>query len=233
MFEVKLYKGDENFKKILDRNNIPVDIYNLKAAILGVQASAGSITLLSLAKDFFNDKVLANREVADQLESLWFYLLRLQRFDDNEIEQPDFNNKTRGAYTAYVLANIMRAETFLKYLSTGQIDEMRNNEKVNKIYSIFVGNVNLLKALVVSMEEKWSEDDFANDTTFLKKLTGFVRVMWDTQLALKEHAKIFNLQKMNNKNIINAIQQQTGTQIGRNDPCPCGSGKKYKNCCGK
>jgi preprotein translocase subunit SecA len=21
-------------------------------------------------------------------------------------------------------------------------------------------------------------------------------------------------------------------KIGRNDPCPCGSGKKYKNCCG-
>ena len=23
-----------------------------------------------------------------------------------------------------------------------------------------------------------------------------------------------------------------GTKIGRNDPCPCGSGKKYKKCCG-
>ena len=22
-------------------------------------------------------------------------------------------------------------------------------------------------------------------------------------------------------------------KIGRNDPCPCGSGKKYKNCCGR
>ena len=22
-------------------------------------------------------------------------------------------------------------------------------------------------------------------------------------------------------------------EIGRNDPCPCGSGKKYKNCCGQ
>ena len=22
-------------------------------------------------------------------------------------------------------------------------------------------------------------------------------------------------------------------KIGRNDLCPCGSGKKYKNCCGK
>ena len=21
-------------------------------------------------------------------------------------------------------------------------------------------------------------------------------------------------------------------KVGRNDPCPCGSGKKYKNCCG-
>ena len=42
-----------------------------------------------------------------------------------------------------------------------------------------------------------------------------------------------------------AMQQATNRQpaakqpvkaapkVGRNDPCPCGSGKKYKNCCGK
>jgi len=23
-----------------------------------------------------------------------------------------------------------------------------------------------------------------------------------------------------------------GEKVGRNDPCPCGSGKKYKKCCG-
>ena len=28
------------------------------------------------------------------------------------------------------------------------------------------------------------------------------------------------------------IQQEQGKTIGRNDPCPCGSGKKYKKCCG-
>ena len=22
-------------------------------------------------------------------------------------------------------------------------------------------------------------------------------------------------------------------KVGRNEPCPCGSGKKFKNCCGK
>ncbi len=26
---------------------------------------------------------------------------------------------------------------------------------------------------------------------------------------------------------------RTGPKIGRNDPCPCGSGKKYKKCCGR
>jgi uncharacterized protein YecA (UPF0149 family) len=24
---------------------------------------------------------------------------------------------------------------------------------------------------------------------------------------------------------------RTGTKVGRNDPCPCGSGKKFKKCC--
>ena len=36
---------------------------------------------------------------------------------------------------------------------------------------------------------------------------------------------------------INVKENQTirneGPKVGRNDPCPCGSGKKYKNCCGK
>ena len=31
-----------------------------------------------------------------------------------------------------------------------------------------------------------------------------------------------------NKTIVNE-----SPKVGRNDPCPCGSGKKYKNCCGK
>ena len=28
-------------------------------------------------------------------------------------------------------------------------------------------------------------------------------------------------------------QAKSDKKVGRNDPCPCGSGKKYKNCCGK
>ena len=30
-----------------------------------------------------------------------------------------------------------------------------------------------------------------------------------------------------------ATIKRQGKKVGRNDPCPCGSGKKYKNCCGR
>jgi preprotein translocase subunit SecA len=28
------------------------------------------------------------------------------------------------------------------------------------------------------------------------------------------------------------VQRRTGEKVGRNDPCPCGSGKKFKKCHG-
>ncbi|QHE54378.1 hypothetical protein GS400_17235 [Pontibacillus sp. HMF3514] len=39
----------------------------------------------------------------------------------------------------------------------------------------------------------------------------------------------FKKQKANNQ----ATQPIKSTKVGRNDPCPCGSEKKYKKCCGK
>ena len=35
------------------------------------------------------------------------------------------------------------------------------------------------------------------------------------------------------QNAPNTPVKNEGPQVGRNDQCPCGSGKKYKNCCGK
>ncbi len=32
---------------------------------------------------------------------------------------------------------------------------------------------------------------------------------------------------------VSKIKPKTSKKIGRNDPCPCGSGRKYKQCCGK
>lgn len=40
-----------------------------------------------------------------------------------------------------------------------------------------------------------------------------------------------NLQSSNGGNV--TVKNSAVKEIGRNDPCPCGSGKKYKNCCGR
>ncbi|WHY79926.1 SEC-C metal-binding domain-containing protein [Neobacillus sp. WH10] len=34
-------------------------------------------------------------------------------------------------------------------------------------------------------------------------------------------------------NLLQSLPIRNENQVGRNDPCPCGSGKKYKKCCGK
>ncbi len=48
---------------------------------------------------------------------------------------------------------------------------------------------------------------------------------WDAIFS-KERQKELYLQKKSGTIV-------KGPKIGRNDPCPCGSGKKYKKCCGK
>ena len=52
---------------------------------------------------------------------------------------------------------------------------------------------------------------------------------------LPQWDKIFTEEK---KKALYMEQKKSGTvvkphKVGRNDPCPCGSGKKYKHCCGR
>ncbi len=48
--------------------------------------------------------------------------------------------------------------------------------------------------------------------------------------------QIGQLKQVGDKIVLSRIEnfkKVKGKKIGRNDPCPCGSGKKYKKCCGK
>lgn len=65
-----------------------------------------------------------------------------------------------------------------------------------------------------------------------------VRMLSKFQLVSEEKIvkkpKIRNIATNLNEDGTSAIQQRTvGKKVGRNDPCPCGSGKKYKKCCGQ
>ena len=50
--------------------------------------------------------------------------------------------------------------------------------------------------------------------------------MWNDILSEETRKELYKAQKASGTIV-------KGPKIGRNDPCPCGSGKKYKKCCGK
>ena len=47
------------------------------------------------------------------------------------------------------------------------------------------------------------------------------------------NASLENINGLDNDTTNHEPIKNEGPKVGRNDPCPCGSGKKYKNCCGK
>ena len=49
---------------------------------------------------------------------------------------------------------------------------------------------------------------------------------WDAIFPKDKQKELFKEQKLSGTVV-------KGKKIGRNDPCPCGSGKKYKHCCGR
>ena len=50
---------------------------------------------------------------------------------------------------------------------------------------------------------------------------------WDALLDADTRKALYKEQKLSTT-VVN-----TQPKVGRNDPCPCGSGKKYKKCCGR
>ena len=49
---------------------------------------------------------------------------------------------------------------------------------------------------------------------------------WESILTEEKRKELYKLQKASGT-------VRKPHKIGRNDPCPCGSGKKYKHCCGR
>lgn len=49
---------------------------------------------------------------------------------------------------------------------------------------------------------------------------------WDTIFTEEKRKELYKEQK-------NSGTVRKEKKVGRNDPCPCGSGKKYKKCCGR
>ena len=79
-------------------------------------------------------------------------------------------------------------------------------------------------------------DMFDEMVHFIREDT--VRRMYQARINIPQQRKEVAEPKETNLEQAKAAGGSSGPkrvqkQVGRNDPCPCGSGKKYKNCCGK
>ena len=74
--------------------------------------------------------------------------------------------------------------------------------------------------------DAWAEDS-KNDTAFRKQWNEDHRADYDLDEELDDDATI--IEEENGHQLPPVVRRNERT--GRNDPCPCGSGKKFKNCC--
>ena len=85
------------------------------------------------------------------------------------------------------------------------------------------------------IEEMKEDTEISLDIDLEKLYYNMVEAKADWLYNLPEWESLLDEEK---RKELYKTQKKSGTvvkekKIGRNDPCPCGSGKKYKFCCGK
>ena len=128
----------------------------------------------------------------------------------------------RSRYTAYKNedANYLYKTTHPKTRGEYEHSEIKKWSEENtwtklEIISLEHGNINDIKGIVEF--KAYYQDKHSNE-----------QILHERSTFLKENNQWFYLDGINNPPRINLMKK-----VLRNDPCPCGSGKKQKNCCGK
>jgi hypothetical protein len=104
---------------------------------------------------------------------------------------------------------------------------------------LFMG---FLDGISTSVEEEIEDLDAVSDDTSLLLKIDLPKLYFNMQAAEAEH--LYTLPEWDalltdeeRAEIVKEYKRSRTVRVekkpGRNDPCPCGSGKKYKKCCGK
>lgn len=119
---------------------------------------------------------------------------------------------------------------------SGTVKELA--QKNNMTEKQFVG---FLDGANASFKEPLKLEDLTEDSKVNAEFD-FEKLLWNMHDAkaewlyeMEEWKNIFDEDKRKQikKDYNRSKIVVKGKKIGRNDPCPCGSGKKYKKCCGK
>lgn len=149
--------------------------------------------------------------------------------------QEDYNNfwdayltKETGCYKAVLASKSPVIEGVLSDLA-------KKNDMTPKQFVGFLDGANTSFIEPLDLESLSEETEVKAEFDFEKLLFNMHDAKAEWLYGLEEWNGIFDKEKQKEiekqyKKSKTVVKEE---KVGRNDPCPCGSGKKYKKCCGK
>ena len=160
-----------------------------------------------------------------------------------EWEELSSKERTKDEYDRFWKDYLTKEQNIYEYILENRVNILNGTVKelaekfgmdvVN--FTGFVYGINTSLVSAIDLESLDENSDLNMEIDFEKLYYNMLEAkaswlfnlpQWDnilTEERRKEIKKEFNRSKI----VVNE------NKIGRNDPCPCGSGKKYKKCCGK
>lgn len=84
--------------------------------------------------------------------------------------------------------------------------------------------------LAIDATEAGGESDTTGTVTFTVRYRQHGRLF--SQSETSQFRRVMGAWRYTKGSVALSAPKPASAAIGRNDPCPCGSGKKYKKCCG-
>lgn len=158
---------------------------------------------------FINDKIEDHKEIINEID---------KDLDYTFINKKELISMSEEGY----LKKSSIGSKFIKEFSSMFVmekDDLIENMNILALEIQYRNSDEILKDLLSDICQNLSKEDQNRVGAVINKLIKNIR-LW------KYKGESINEKEGNNKPI---VSEKT---VGRNDPCPCGSGKKYKKCCG-
>ena len=155
---------------------------------------------------------------------------KMNKSENGEVQRKFYEQYIAKETDAY--KSILGAEQ--KELS-GTVKELAEKFSMDSVtFTGFLDGINTSLTQQLELEDVTEESVIDAEIDYEKLYYNMMKVKADWLYSLPEWDNIFSEEKQKELRMkLHEDSHITVDKIGRNDPCPCGSGKKYKKCCGK
>ncbi len=117
----------------------------------------------------------------------------------------------------------------------GKLSEVAQNFDMESwVFAGFIDGINTSLKKAVDLEKLTEDSDIDLKIDFDKLYYNMLKAKATWLSGLEEWDNVLSVdQRKEIKKQFTTDHTAVRDKVGRNDPCPCGSGKKYKKCCGK